>query len=128
MKPRTTAFAVSISQSSKSSAEVGEELTHSIYGATDSLQMTEIPRRSSGGPRGWRSDSSAPAYVWVGVENRHRDITTREVDDLDAEERAGRLTELLATGIERLLRSEARVDDAGDVSVYPGVEPDRSPW
>ncbi|MGE0227526.1 MAG: hypothetical protein AB7I38_03730 [Dehalococcoidia bacterium] len=58
-------------------------------------------------------------------EHTKREVAIRPVDDSDACDRERRLTELLATGIDRWLRAQA-VDSDGDVSVYPDVGP--TPW
>jgi hypothetical protein len=61
-------------------------------------------------------------------ESASRDVTVHRVEDAAPEDRAARLTALLATGIERWLKARAAVDFGRDVSVHPNGESERRTW
>ena len=61
-------------------------------------------------------------------ENAARDVTVRLVEDPTPEERATRLAALLASGIDRWLRSRGAVDFGRDMSVHPDGESERRTW
>lgn len=56
------------------------------------------------------------------------DDTVRVVDDPTPEARTARLTELLATGIARLLHDRAAVDFGRDMPVHHDEGTERRPW
>lgn len=74
-------------------------------------------------------DSSGAVHVQVGMdEPTQPDVTVRFVEDPAPEDRATRLTALLATGIARWLRNQSTVDFGRDMSVHRDMESDRRPW
>ena len=56
------------------------------------------------------------------------DVTVRLVEDSTPDPRAARITELLATGIVRLLQGRAAVDFGRDMSVHHDGGTERRPW
>ncbi|MSP23040.1 MAG: hypothetical protein EXR66_08585 [Dehalococcoidia bacterium] len=61
-------------------------------------------------------------------ETKPRQITVRLVEDPTPEARAARLTELLATGIARLLQKGAAVDFGREMSVHDDEGIEHRPW
>ena len=61
-------------------------------------------------------------------ETEPREVAVRWVDDLTPDERAVRLSALLASGIERWLKGRGTVDFGRDMSVHPDGESERRTW
>lgn len=57
-----------------------------------------------------------------------REVIVRLVEDPIPDDRAERLTALLAKGIERRLRDRSTVDYGRDMSVHPDGESERRTW
>ena len=61
-------------------------------------------------------------------ETAPRQTTVRLVDDPTPESRAARITELLATGLARLLQNRVAVDFGRDMSVHHDEGTEHRPW
>ena len=61
-------------------------------------------------------------------ETKPRQITVRMVEDPTPESRAARVTELLATGIARLLQQGTAVDFEAEMSLHGDEGTEHRPW